>query len=85
VEGWAILAAVLIVSVVTAVNDCQKESQFREDLSKKGDEDVDVVVMRPGKAKQIRVQKLVVGDVVCVEVGDEFLVMASCCSTMESR
>lgn len=70
VEGLAILAAVLIVSVVTAVNDYQKESQFR-DLSKKGDEDVDVVVMRSGKAKQIRVQKLVVGDVVCVEAGDE--------------
>jgi magnesium-transporting ATPase (P-type) len=63
VEGLAILAAVLIVSVVTAVNDYQKESQFR-DLSKKGDEQVDVMVMRSGKAKQVRVQELVVGDVV---------------------
>lgn len=70
VEGLAILAAVLIVSVVTAVNDYQKESQFR-DLSKKGDEQVDVMVMRSGKAKQVRVQELVVGDVVCVEAGDE--------------
>jgi P-type Ca2+ transporter type 2C len=70
VEGLAILAAVFIVSVVTAVNDYQKESQFR-DLSKKGDEEVDVVVMRSGKAKQIPVQELVVGDVVCIEAGDE--------------
>ena len=30
VEGMAILAAVLIVSTVTAANDYQKESQFRE-------------------------------------------------------
>lgn len=70
VEGMAILAAVLIVSVVTAVNDYKKESQFR-DLSQANDEDVDVVVMRSGKAKQVRVGELVVGDVVCVEAGDE--------------
>lgn len=70
VEGLAIIAAVLIVSVVTAVNDYQKESQFR-DLSQKDEEEVDVLVMRSGKAKQIRVQELVVGDVVCVEAGDE--------------
>jgi P-type Ca2+ transporter type 2C len=70
VEGLAILAAVMIVSVVTAVNDYQKESQFR-DLSKKGDEEIDVVVIRSGKVKQIRVQELVVADVVCIEAGDE--------------
>jgi magnesium-transporting ATPase (P-type) len=69
VEGLAILAAVLIVSVVTAVNDYQKESQFR-DLSKANDE-VDVLVMRSGKATQIGVEELVVGDVVCIEAGDQ--------------
>jgi Ca2+-transporting ATPase len=69
VEGMAILAAVLIVSVVTAVNDYNKESQFR-DLSQVNDEDVDVVVMRSGNAKQVRVGELVVGDVVCIEAGD---------------
>lgn len=68
VEGLAILAAVLIVSVVTAVNDYQKELQFRE-LSAAND-DVDVLVIRGGHAKQIPVADLVVGDVVCIEAGD---------------
>ena len=68
VEGLAILAAVLIVSVVTAVNDYQKELQFRE-LSQAND-DVDVLVIRNGHAKQINVDNIVVGDVVCIEAGD---------------
>ena len=69
VEGIAILAAVLIVSCVTAVNDYQKESQFRE-LSQAND-DILVVVMRNGKAKQINVGDIVVGDIVCIEAGDQ--------------
>ena len=69
VEGLAILAAVLIVSVVTAGNDYQKESQFRE-LSRAND-DIMVLVMRNGKAKQINVGDIVVGDIVCVEAGDQ--------------
>ena len=69
VEGLAILAAVLIVSVVTAVNDYQKEIQFRE-LSAAND-DVDVLVVRNGHAKQIPVADIVVGDVVCIEAGDQ--------------
>ena len=70
VEGCAILAAVLVVSFVTAVNDYQKESQFRE-LSATHDEAVDVVVRRGGVFWQISVTEIVVGDVVCVETGDE--------------
>jgi len=69
VEGLAILAAVLIVSVVTAVNDYQKELQFRE-LSAAND-DVDVLVIRGGHAKQIPVADIVVGDVVSIEAGDD--------------
>lgn len=68
VEGLAILAACLIVSVVTALNDYQKESQFRE-LSAANDE-VDVVVLRSGKFHNIPVGELVVGDIVCLEAGD---------------
>lgn len=52
VEGVAILLAVLVVSLVTAVNDDQKERQFRA-LSQAND-DVDVVVIRDGgRAQQI--------------------------------
>ena len=68
VEGVAILAACLIVSVVTAINDYQKESQFRE-LSAVNDE-IDVVVVRSGKFHNIPVGELVVGDIVCLEAGD---------------
>ena len=69
VEGCAILAAVLVVSVVTAANDYQKESQFRE-LSAEN-EKVDVVVIRGGSHWQISVHDIVVGDVVCIEAGDQ--------------
>ena len=68
VEGCAILAACLIVSVVTAINDYQKESQFRQ-LSVANDA-IDVVVVRDGLHWQIPVQDIVVGDLVIVEAGD---------------
>ena len=70
VEGCAILAACAVVSLVTAANDYQKESQFRE-LSAAHDEGVDVVVVRQGTHWQIPVGDIVVGDVVCVEAGDQ--------------
>ena len=69
VEGCAILAACFVVSLVTAANDYQKESQFRE-LSAAHDESVDVVVRRGGAYWQIPVTEIVVGDIVCVETGD---------------
>ena len=68
VEGMAILTACLIVSVVTALNDHQKESQFRE-LSAAND-DIDVVVIRSGKYRAIPIGQIVVGDIVCLEAGD---------------
>lgn len=70
VEGCAILAAVLIVSVVTAANDYQKESQFRE-LSSVHSSNQDVVVVRGGLHWQIPVSEVVVGDIVCLEAGEE--------------
>jgi magnesium-transporting ATPase (P-type) len=68
VEGVAILAAVVIVSFVTAMNDYQKESQFRQ-LSVANDA-IDVVVIRDGLHWQIPVDQVVAGDLVVVEVGD---------------
>ena len=68
VEGMAILAACLIVSVVTAVNDYQKETQFRE-LSAANDE-IDVLVIRAGKFQKVTVDDLVVGDLISLEAGD---------------
>ena len=68
VEGMAILAACLIVSIVTAVNDYQKETQFRE-LSAANDE-IDVLVIRSGKFQKVSVEDLVVGDLISLEAGD---------------
>ena len=68
VEGMAILSACLVVSVVTALNDYQKETQFRE-LSAANDE-VDVKVIRSGKFQKIPVADLVVGDLISLEAGD---------------
>ncbi len=68
VEGLAILTAVFIVSVVTACNDYQKETQFRE-LSQVND-DVENIVIRDGKAVKISVRDIVLGDIVKLEAGD---------------
>ncbi len=68
VEGLAILTAVLIVSIVTACNDYQKETQFRA-LSKAND-DVENIVIRDGKAVKISVRDIVLGDIVKLEAGD---------------
>jgi Ca2+-transporting ATPase len=65
----AILTAVLIVAVVTALNDYEKERQF-ESLSEEND-NVDAVVVRDGVASPISVRDIVVGDVVSVEAGDQ--------------
>lgn len=69
VEGCAILAAIFVVSLVTAANDYQKESQFRE-LSAAHDRTVDVVVRRQDTYWQIPLTDIVVGDLVSLETGD---------------
>ena len=57
IEGAAILFAVLIVAVVTATNNFEKESQFRKLNAVK--DDVKVGVLRNGKATMLDVKKLV--------------------------
>jgi Ca2+-transporting ATPase len=68
IEGVAILAAVLIVAVVTATNNYNKELQFRKLNAVK--DDVSVQVVRDGNAMNINVKELVVGDVVLLNAGD---------------
>lgn len=70
VEGLAILTAVLIVSTVTAANDYQKESQFRE-LTAADDENSKVVVIRSGEPIEINVVDVVVGDLFAIEAGSQ--------------
>ncbi|KAJ5092766.1 hypothetical protein N7456_008627 [Penicillium angulare] len=68
VEGVAICVAILIVTVVTAVNDWQKERQFAK-LNKRND-DREVKVVRSGKSMMISVYDITVGDVIHLEPGD---------------
>jgi Ca2+-transporting ATPase len=68
VEGVAIIIAILIVVVVGAANDWQKERQFVKLNRKK--EDRYVKAIRSGKTLEISVYEVLVGDVVQLEPGD---------------
>ncbi|BDD54720.1 hypothetical protein MAP00_000315 [Monascus purpureus] len=68
VEGVAIIVAILIVVVVGAANDWQKERQFVK-LNKKK-EDRLVKVIRSGRTEEISIFDVLVGDVMHLEPGD---------------
>lgn len=68
VEGVAIIVAVLIVVVVGAANDWQKERQFVK-LNKKK-EDRKVKVIRDGAPTEISVFDILVGDLLMAEPGE---------------
>lgn len=67
IEGAAIMMAVVLVVMVNAVNDWQKDRQFRA-LSAKNDDRL-VRVVRGGNKVQISVYDVVVGDVVLLDPG----------------
>lgn len=68
VEGVAIIVAILIVVIVGAANDWQKERQFVK-LNKKK-EDRQVKVIRSGKTVEISIFDVQVGEVMHLEPGD---------------
>ncbi|KAE8145805.1 hypothetical protein BDV25DRAFT_133460 [Aspergillus avenaceus] len=68
VEGVAIIVAIVIVVIVGAANDWQKERQFVK-LNKKKD-DRQVMVTRSGKTLEISIYDILVGDVMHLEPGD---------------
>ena len=68
VEGVAIVVAILVVTLVGALNDFQKERQFVK-LNKKKEERM-IKVVRSGKSQEISVYDIMVGDVVHLEPGD---------------
>ncbi|KAF1846763.1 calcium transporting P-type ATPase-like protein [Cucurbitaria berberidis CBS 394.84] len=68
IEGVAIIVAIVIVVVVGAANDWQKERQFVKLNRKK--EDRTIKVVRSGKTREISVYDVFVGDVVNLEPGD---------------
>jgi Ca2+-transporting ATPase len=68
VEGTAIIVAVIAVVLTNAINDYQKEAQFKKLNAKK--EDRTVKVLRSGREKQISVYDINVGDILILEPGD---------------
>ncbi len=68
VEGVAITVAIVIVVVVGAANDWQKERQFVKLNKKKVDREIKVI--RSGKSRQTSVHDILVGDVLHLEPGD---------------
>ncbi|KAJ2897915.1 uncharacterized protein MKZ38_004290 [Zalerion maritima] len=68
VEGVAIIVAIVIVVVVGSLNDYQKERQFAKLNKRKQDRNVKAV--RSGKAQEISVYDILVGDVLHLEPGD---------------
>ncbi|KKK16556.1 hypothetical protein P175DRAFT_0432081 [Aspergillus ochraceoroseus IBT 24754] len=68
VEGVAIIVAILIVVVVGAANDWQKERQFVK-LNKKKDDRM-VKVVRSAKMSEISIHDILVGDIMYLEPGD---------------
>uniref|UniRef100_A0A9J2PWK8 Calcium-transporting ATPase n=1 Tax=Ascaris lumbricoides TaxID=6252 RepID=A0A9J2PWK8_ASCLU len=69
IEGCAILVAVIVVVLVTALNDWSKEKQFRG-LQSKIETEHKFSVIRNGEAIDIVVNELVVGDIARVKYGD---------------
>jgi len=67
-EGTAILTAVVVVVMVGAINDYQKESQFRALNAKK--DDMKVTLIRDGKDFETSCHDVVVGDIMKLSTGD---------------
>ncbi|KAF9282591.1 hypothetical protein BGZ68_005867 [Mortierella alpina] len=68
VEGVAILAAVAAVVFTNAINDYQKERQFRKLNAKKDDRSVKL--LRDGREQEVNVKEVQVGDIMLMEPGD---------------
>jgi Ca2+ transporting ATPase len=68
IEGASILGAVLLVTSVSAINDYQKEKQFAALNAVKEDEKIKVI--RNGFPAEVSKFKLLVGDIVRVDLGD---------------
>ncbi|ODV82923.1 hypothetical protein CANARDRAFT_30486 [[Candida] arabinofermentans NRRL YB-2248] len=81
VEGVAIIVAIVIVVLVGAANDYNKERQFVKLNTQK--EERQVIVYRSGEKQFISINDLLVGDLIYVETGeiipaDSIMVSGSC-------
>lgn len=69
IESVAILISVVVVVLVTALNDWSKEKQFRG-LQSRIDTEHKISVLRGGQSIEVLVSELVVGDIVQVKYGE---------------
>lgn len=67
IEGFAIVVSVIIVVLVTTINDYNKEKKFQQ-LTEAGAK-VDIVVRRDGRDTTIDISEIVVGDIVMINSG----------------
>ncbi|KAJ5770419.1 uncharacterized protein N7511_002470 [Penicillium nucicola] len=68
VEGVSILVAIVVITVVGAANDYQKEYKFRK-LNKK-QQDRNVWVLRSARTHEVPISEILVGDIVHISPGD---------------
>ncbi|KAE8729679.1 Calcium-transporting ATPase 9, plasma membrane-type [Hibiscus syriacus] len=68
-DGGSIIIAVFLVVAVSAVSNFKQNRQF-EKLSKESS-DIKVEVVRNGRRQFISVFEVVVGDIVCLKIGDQ--------------
>lgn len=69
IDGVAIWMAVIAVSLLGAVNNYQKERQFRN-INQQRDA-IDVTVFRSGKEMTVPSYQIVVGDIMLIDTGDK--------------
>uniref|UniRef100_A0A2N9J1C0 Calcium-transporting ATPase n=1 Tax=Fagus sylvatica TaxID=28930 RepID=A0A2N9J1C0_FAGSY len=68
-DGGSIIVAVFLVITVSAVSDFKQSRQFQK-LSTKSS-DIRVEVVRDGRRQPISIFDVVVGDIVCLKIGDQ--------------
>ncbi|KAJ2485193.1 plasma membrane calcium [Coemansia sp. RSA 2320] len=68
VEGFAIIVAIAVVTLVASINDYQKEKQFRKLNAKKNNRRVRVT--RGGQERLVSTNCILVGDILHIEPGD---------------
>ncbi|KAJ2893890.1 plasma membrane calcium, partial [Coemansia aciculifera] len=68
VEGFAIIVAIAVITLVSSINDFQKEKQFRQLNAKKNNRRVRVT--RGGQERLVSSNCILVGDIMLIEPGD---------------
>lgn len=69
-EPFSIFAAIILITLITAVNDYGKEKQFLDLLSVAKDYDVSCIRGQDGTTAPVDAWELVVGDIITFQAGD---------------